>query len=75
MILGVVVGDWTHVLNEIPSKPESLQMPYAVLVLLLLSWGGAVGERLFLDVLCLSGELLENYICKQELTVARTKSV
>lgn len=33
MILGVVVGgDWTHVLNEIPYKPESLQIPYCALL-------------------------------------------
>lgn len=38
MILGVVVGDWTHVLSEIPSEPQILQIHYsALLVLLLLS--------------------------------------
>jgi len=37
MILSAVVGDWAHVLSKIPSKPESLQIPYSVLLVLLLS--------------------------------------
>lgn len=60
------------------SKPESLQIPYSALLgLLFLGWGGAVWERLvlLLSVLCYSGELLENYIFKQEWTMTQTKSI
>lgn len=55
------------------SKPESLQIPYSALLgLLFLGWGGAVWERL---VLCYFGELLKNYIFKQEWSMTNTKSV
>lgn len=68
-------GDRTHIFSEIPSKPESLQMPSS-------ATASELGRSCMREACAAAGSAVlawrvvgEFYMCKQEWTTTSTKSV